>query len=282
MAKILIVNPKAGNGKGLEVANKIKDIYPNEKVVIYPTKCKGDATIYIKNNVTDKDTVYSIGGDGTLHEIVNGLVCKKAKLCVVPSGSGNDFYKSNDNTVEKIIDVGYANDEYFINSFSIGLDADVGINAEKFKKKYIPRNMIYNLSIIYTILNYKSKELEIDLASFRKTMITVMNGQYYGGGFRISPDAKIDDGYLDLTVVDELNTLKLVKLLTKVIKQTHTTDKYVNISRIKNIRISSPSILTACIDGELVRSNDFEIGIREKCLTLYNDPNIDVRQLIKK
>lgn len=98
MKRVFIVNPKAGNGRSLKMINAIKEICKEEKLnyeIVYTTD-KGDATNIARKNSSniDETIIYSVGGDGTLNEVVNGIVGSNAVLGVIPGGTGNDFYKS--------------------------------------------------------------------------------------------------------------------------------------------------------------------------------------------
>lgn len=283
--RVLIVNPISGKGKSIEVLSYIEERLRNDNIdyeVLY-TKKRMDATNYVKELTKPNDIIYSIGGDGTLNEIVNGIIGLDRKLCVIPAGSGNDFYKTiADSKQGAQIDIGIANEKYFINSFSIGLDADICDNTILFRKKYIPSSMIYNLSVLYTLLGYKSKNMDIDEENKDCTLITIMNGMYYGGGFKISPDAICNDGLLNMTIVDKKSKAAIVYLLTKLLKATHQGEKGVYTSKINKLRITSNTDLLACIDGEMIHSNNYEIGIIPNAIELYKDEKIDIKKILKK
>lgn len=283
--RVLITNPVSGGGKGLEISKIIEKqlkAYGIDYKVFYTEK-KHEATLLAKEMPLPNDIVYSIGGDGTLNEVVTGIVNSDKKLCIIPAGSGNDFYKTiSENKGLSKIDVGYANDKYFINSFSIGLDSDICGNANLFRKSYIPSSMIYKLSILYTLFGYKAKEMTIDEEVKKATILSITNGKYYGGGFKISPDAVIDDGFLDMTLVDEKSKMEIIYMLGKLIKATHQECNGVTSSKIKNLTITSNTELLACLDGEMITSSEFKIGIIPKAINLYQDEVIDVKKLIKK
>ena len=113
----------------------------------------------------NKDYVlYIVGGDGTLAITLPAIVGTKNKLGIIPAGSGNDTYRSVKNLPngEHKIDIGKINDVYFINVACIGIDAEVANNKDKFKKKFIPKNQIYNVSLIYTFFKYKFRKIKFN------------------------------------------------------------------------------------------------------------------------
>ncbi|MGN1353000.1 MAG: diacylglycerol/lipid kinase family protein [Bacilli bacterium] len=97
---IFIINPKAGNGKGIELISRLKEL---EKKIIHVTKEKGDATkfLLVVAKKYPNATIYSVGGDGTLNEVVNGIYDKNCKLHIVPFGSGNDYNRIIKSIYEK-------------------------------------------------------------------------------------------------------------------------------------------------------------------------------------
>ena len=116
MKHVFIVNPTAGSGRALKVSNNIKRVCEEENLdyeIIFTNKV-GEATKIVKKMKNEKNIIYSVGGDGTLNEVLNGIMGSKNMLGVLPAGSGNDFYR----TLEKIddemplIDVGEVNGKY--------------------------------------------------------------------------------------------------------------------------------------------------------------------------
>lgn len=283
--RVFIVNPVSGKGKSVEVAKILGEKCKHDNIdycTMY-TNNKGDATNYVKDLTLPTDIIYSVGGDGTLNEIVSGIVGLDRRLCVVPGGSGNDFYKSvMEDSVSGMVDIGYVNDKYFINSFSIGIDADICENSNLFRKKYIPSSMIYDLSIIYTLVNYKSKNMAMDGMNQDCTLISITNGKYYGGGFKINPSAMLNDGFLDMIIAEKMSKPEIIYLLTKLLKGTHQYQKGISTSKIKELKIHSSVELLTCIDGEMFKCNNFNIGIVPKAIKLYDDEEINVKKLLKK
>ena len=162
MKHIFIVNPISGKGNALKIADKIKKVCEKKGLdyEMYYTEYPGEAKRIAKKYIFSKNIIYSVGGDGTLNEVLNGVVGTKNLLAVVPAGSGNDFYKTLSKIDEKTptIDIGKINNRYFINIVSIGIDAEVADNVSLMKKRKIPPKQIYNASLVYTFFKYKYKD----------------------------------------------------------------------------------------------------------------------------
>ncbi|SHE79682.1 diacylglycerol/lipid kinase family protein [Clostridium fallax] len=290
MNHLFIINPMAGKGKTLKYVENIKEIFNerDEKYIIEITKYKGHATEIVKEYTKKSQyRVYSIGGDGTLNEILNGIINSNSSLAIIPAGSGNDFIRTivknldDDNILfntingeDKIIDLAKVNTRFFVNISSIGFDANV-VNNSKFykKKKFISGPMAYFISIITTIFKFKPINIEIKiddkLIKDRILLLAVANGKYYGGGIPIAPFAKIDDGLFEIYLIKQVSIFKLLKSLKKVIKGEHTYSvEEIDYLKGKSILVSSKEKLIVNIDGEIVESNELNFKIISKGLKI--------------
>jgi diacylglycerol kinase (ATP) len=287
MRHLFIINPKAGEGKTKDIIPLIEKICRKEAIdyIIEITERVGHAK-EIAENYTSKEfmRVYSVGGDGTLNEVLNGMAESDSCLAVIPCGSGNDFVRSltDKENIEEILnasikrefellDLGKCNNKYFINIASVGLDAEIVYNAIKLKRlPLIPSKFAYLLSIFTTVFGYKSKNLNIqldDVNIFEKTLITaVANGKYYGGGMKVAPRAELCDGNLEICHVKEASPLKIIRLFPKLIKGIHDTIKEVTFYKAKKIRIQCQEEISVNIDGELFRAKDISLEIVPKAI----------------
>lgn len=281
MNHLFIINPAAGKGKGVKYAEAIRNYFKhrNEPYYIEFTKGPGDASRIAKDYVsTDHYRVYSIGGDGTLNEVLNGIVNSSSSLAIIPSGSGNDFFRNLDDVLdeslltrtihgtEKFIDIGKVNDRYFINVASAGIDAEVVFNANRFKKLPLFNGMVaYVAGVFYTVFKYKSfnSTVTIDHVNYDKEtlLLAVANGKYYGGGMKIAPSANIDNGYLDIYHIDKANPFRILKLFPLLIKGRHESIKEVTYFKSKNVKISSDLGFLLNIDGEISKVREATFGI---------------------
>lgn len=286
MKYIFIVNPASGNGKALKVVQNIKNVCLENKYdyEIHFTSGANDATKIARKYRFSQNIIFSVGGDGTLNEVVNGIVGSKNMLGVIPCGSGNDFYKTLDliDDPMPLIDVGKINNKYFINIVSIGIDAEVADNVSKMKKIKIPPSQIYNASIVYTFFKYKFKNInvEIDENNIRNgkcTILTICNGRVYGGGYKIAPDALLTDGYFDVYFVDKIRKPFIPFIIGLLKKGTHESHKNVHKSKATRVKFKCPYDLVCNVDGEIIVDNKFDIKILKSELLIYND-----KKLIKR
>lgn len=277
----IILNPMADMGKAWTVANDLRPIiseYGNAdwSGTVYPTH----ATELAKQAGDDGyDMVIAIGGDGTVHEVVNGLMLipefKRPILGVVPVGSGNDFahaisvpeqpdralahaLKGETSTV----DIGLMTDEngrqeYFDNTVGIGFDAVVTIRSHKLP--IVRGFLMYFTAVIQTILlNHRPSKMTIqtddETIEQSNLMVTVCNGGREGGGFMIAPDAKNDDGVFHYTLVTKCSRPMMFRLIPEFMNGTHERFDQIKIGTCKKLSLSSEFPVYIHADGEIYTS----------------------------
>ena len=277
MKYVFIINPASGKTDYDKIKENIIKTLENEEYEIYETKAPKEATEIASRFKNEENTiVYSVGGDGTLNEVVNGIAEGKCKLGIIPTGSGNDFYRTlKEAQSENVrLDLGKVNGRYFINIASVGMDAETCNNANKIKSK-IKLHSSYYLALIHTFLTFKSKslKLKIDKNVYAGDYIiaAICNGKYYGGGFKIAPVASFDDNQFDIYLVSKAGKLKLIKILLALLKSEH--EKYNEVRKYtgKNITITSENNLIVNIDGEITISKNIEIEMIQDALIIYNN-----------
>lgn len=277
MKYVFIINPASGKTDYDKIKQNIMKTLENENYEIYETKAPKEATEIASRFKNEENTiVYSVGGDGTLNEVVNGIAEGKCKLGIIPTGSGNDFYRTlKEAQTENVrLDLGKLNGRYFINIASVGMDAETCNNANKIKSK-IKLHSSYYLALIHTFLTFKSKslKLKIDKNVYAGDYIiaAICNGKYYGGGFKIAPVASFDDNQFDIYLVSKASKFKLIKILASLLKSEH--EKYNEVRKYtgKNITITSENNLIVNIDGEITISKNIEIEMIEDALIIYNN-----------
>ena len=277
MKYVFIINPASGKTDYDKIKENIIKTLENEEYEIYETKAPKEATEIASRFKNEENTVvYSVGGDGTLNEVVNGIAEGKCKLGIIPTGSGNDFYRTlKEAQTENVrLDLGKVNGRYFINIASVGMDAETCNNANKIKSK-IKLHSSYYLALIHTFLTFKSKslKLKIDKNVYAGDYIiaAICNGKYYGGGFKIAPVASFDDNQFDISLVSKASKFKLIKILASLLKSEH--EKYNEVRKYtgKNITITSENNLIVNIDGEITISKNIEIEMIEDALIIYNN-----------
>jgi YegS/Rv2252/BmrU family lipid kinase len=221
-------------------------------------------------------TVAALGGDGTVHEVINGLMRiepeRRPKLGIVPIGSGNDFAHAagiNPNPQEavrrafigapRLIDVALIKDgtgrsEYFNNTAGIGFDAAINIRSRKLR--FVTGFAMYLTATLQSIaLNFHAPTMKVQLDGAMLDqpilMFTVGNGPREGGGFITTPASKIDDGLLDFVYITQVSQIRMLQLLPKVMNATHIHEPDVKIGQTTRLVIDADRALPIHIDGEL-------------------------------
>ena len=291
-----IINPKAGK---LDISKKIvKEIEEsfkdnNEKFTIYITKDKNDATNYSKEVCEIEQGIlkfYACGGDGTLNEVVNGIVgYSNAFVSVIPYGTGNDFvnnftYHKDFFNIKEIInfnnekiDLLKINNKYSVNLCNIGFDAKVARNISKFKRfPLISGQGTYTLSVFYTLLHKMHSNLEITIDNLEVLkgdflLCIAANGMTYGGGYKGAPLAEVNDGLMDICIFKKVSRFKLLKLINIYKRGEHLENEemkeYFIYRKCKTINIKSKEDLTVCIDGQIIIDKEINISIDNKAIS---------------
>lgn len=282
MKYVFIINPTSGNGDKSSLIKKISSYCINNNIdyAIEITKHREDGKYLALKYKHSKSIIFACGGDGTLNEVLNGIVGTKNKLGLIPCGSGNDFYKTIDTYKDKElpIDIAKVNDRYFINVFSIGIDAEVGLYASKLKSKGVNPKKIYNKAIFKTFINFRKKLMEIEVKNNVKMdkfmMLSVCNGRYYGGGYYIAPDASLSDGLLDLYSVSKISKLAVPPLINLLKKGEHEKSKFVEHLMVTKLKIKSKNDLRCCIDGEEYIAKKLVFKVIKKGVVFYQDKEL--------
>lgn len=241
--------------------------------------------------INEFSQIISVGGDGTVHEIVNGLMLASQEqetipLGIIPLGKGDDFAKmippetpignqpfNWQTAIEKIqagktalFDVGriegdnlrpeYGSGEYyFINSFDVGFGAHGAQNLTTIPS-YFQGLSAYLATIVKTMVNYPTLNLRLQIDGrepFEQstTITAIMNGRCMGNSFWFCPQAFADDGLFDVLVSDKVGRLSILRLLPKLMKGTHTDEPVVHMHRARKVVIESREPIIVETDGEI-------------------------------
>lgn len=287
----LICNPTAGRGRAGRLLGDVQTLLHSLGVTntVALTHCAGEATTLAAQAFADGCTrVIAMGGDGTLNEVVNGLVQAqppdkqtngRAQLGVIPVGTGNDFVKMLGipqdwrTACTRIaqgqthrVDVGRINGRIFLNNVGIGFDAQVGIEAKKIR--WLSGHAVYLAALARNmLLSYRTPEVSVHLDHIKIkqsiTLLTIGNGRCSGGGFWLTPDAQVDDGFFDICLVRGLSKAQMLALVPSAMKGTHITAEPVRMSRARQITVSSADPLPVHADGEILYTDahHLEIGL---------------------
>jgi len=277
----LILNPAAGRGYGARAEPELRQWLDAEGVEFDMVHTKGEwhAAELARRAAEDGfRTIVSAGGDGTANEVINGLMAASQngstrRMGIIPAGSGSDFASGVGLPLDlreacrrvarehfKTIDLGRVTipgqePRYFGNVVGIGFDGAVLIETLKMKRlRGLP---LYLLAVLKTILlnfepplmtiRYDGKEMELPA-----TLVSVANGPREGGGFVIAPNARTDDGLLDLCIAREVSRLRMLRLIPHFLRGTHTDLDPITMDQAQAATISSPDGLVAHVDGEVL------------------------------
>lgn len=250
------------------------------------TSAPGDAERLARERSLDDDRlVVAVGGDGTVHEVARGLVGGRALMGVLPVGSGNDFARMLLSPTEpeaalawfaeakpRACDVGQVRlqtvagqviEGHFVNSLGIGFEAEVAASAGQ--AKVFRGFSRYLVAALVHLFSYRAPEMQLrwndQAIEDRQFLIAVGNGQSAGGGFRLTPEAEIDDGKLDLCRADALPIHRLLRILPSVLRGTHGRFAGVHADRIERISVDCPAGVGVHGDGEILARDAVRIEV---------------------
>ena len=276
----LILNPMADMGRAWRAANDLRPVVTQYggaewSGTVYPTHA---AELAKQAALDGYDLVVAMGGDGTVHEVINGLMQAPAEnrpaLGIVPIGSGNDCAHAlgiitNDSakamahalTAEPgTMDLGllvdeFGRKEYFDNSLGVGFNTIVTINSHKLP---VLRGVaMYFAAVIQTILfnhDPMNLQMEIDGQKLEQEiqMFVVANGPREGGGFVLAPAARPDDGILNYLIARKMGRATMFQMLGAVLQQTHANLSQVTLGVCKKVSLNSATPLYIHTDGEVI------------------------------
>ena len=291
MNLLFIVNPAAGYGENSAInsIDLIKEFCTSRNIdyKIDKTSYKGHATLLARQAVKSEikyDAVVSVGGDGTLLEVANGLMGSDILLGILPAGTGNDFARALGipSTIKeslgflakkksRLVDVGKLENIFFVNVASVGFDAEIIRDILKFKK-FIPGRASYYIAALLKFFTFKFKEITINIddekINTKILLVAIANGTHYGGGMNVNPNGKLEDGYLDVIVVNSLPRYKIPFLMIKFIKGTYQDLPYVKTYKCREISIDSMEKLVINADGDILGNTPVKFSIKPLSLNV--------------
>ncbi len=272
---LILLNPEAGHGRARKMASLIPSLAKDLGWVVEQRETREsghEVEIAAEACRNGWPVIIAVGGDGTVHGAVNGLLSEgetETVLAHVPVGTGNDLAqtvglnkrKAPGQNLRRILDgeirlfdVGRALDEYFINSVGLGFAAAAATNLVKYKR--LGGFTSYVVAVYQTFFTYKAPELAVRSTAYSERgqilMVEATLGKTTGGGFKVSPDADPCDGQLDVCLIREIGTLTFLRYVPRVIRGTHVGLPPVEIFQTPRVEVQSfagPPIVH--LDGEL-------------------------------
>ncbi|MFC0273934.1 diacylglycerol/lipid kinase family protein [Metabacillus herbersteinensis] len=291
-----IVNKVSGNGRALKIWNKIERILIKKNVLycVYYTEKPKHATLIVQELINEKCNciIVVVGGDGTIHEVLNGLIGSNTPLGIIPAGSGNDFSRGLGISLEhdkaldrilngesKIIDIGIVNSTYFCTVAGIGFDGEVAYvsNQSIFKKIF---NLIrighltYIINTIKVLFQFTPADITVvidkKIYKFQKVwLVAVANLPFYGGGLPICPKAECTDGLFDICIVHGMTKFQFFRILKLVLKGQHMSSPSIKIIKGTELEINSSTPLMIHGDGEIIGRTPAQIRIEPHSLYVF-------------
>lgn len=283
MKYYFVVNPNSGK-KNIteEITQKVNSFFGGDSskyeiVISHDVEAKAHTTRQIcEQNAGTPIRICACGGDGTLNGVASGsLGYQNVEIGYYPAGSGNDFikcfggaddYRSIENFVNwksRPVDMLRVNDTYCINLLSVGVDADVNYCLPKYRRvPLLGGPMAYNMSVLENFFKPMGKDLKVSIDGVEQSgkymLIAMGNGRVYGGGYYATPEAKYDDGIMDIVLIDKISKLKIVGVLGIYKKGEHIKDGsvvgdmkgYVHYYHAKNVTVESKKEFVVNADGE--------------------------------
>ena len=286
MTKILLIaNPKSGTinfNKAISSVKKHFKRYSIESTLII-TEYGGHAVDISKNeNLNIFDSVCAMGGDGTLFEVLNGMLSRSADdripISLIPNGTGNSFMKTvgvteQDSAVKIVagnssrkIDVMKAScgqkDFFSLNLIGWGMATDISVFAEKLRAFGGQR---YNIASFFEIIKNKRRIAKITIDGVKRegdfAFIIACNTKYVGKDMKMAPKAAIDDGLIDLIIVKKASSLKLFSVFPKLFDGSHVDHDACEYVHCKSFSIYPNDTGDLNIDGEIIGSSPVSVSL---------------------
>jgi len=274
----IVLNPTSGGGAGARAEREIARDLARRGVPfeIHRTEGRGHAAELARDFANrGVARVGAAGGDGTIHEVVNGLMQSRVRsttLALLPIGTGNDFVKvvSGTRTLPAALetvargscrryDLGIVKwdggSEYFTNAMGTGIDVEVVRQLQRLP--HMPGALKYLAALVRALLKYRPVPLHAsingDTIDTRAMILAVGNGTCQGGGFYLAPNARPDDGVFDITLVREVGLRDVVTLVPRILRGTHGGHVAVLMRTARALRVESGDDRPLCfhVDGEL-------------------------------
>lgn len=286
---LVLLNPTSNRGHMEAYRALVKAKAEENQGEYIETQRGGEVEERAKQAALQGRPVVAVGGDGTVHEAVNGILSSgcQVPLGLVGAGSGNDYAwvtlnlpKDPAEAVERAFhgrvvqaDAGKLNGRYFANAFSVGLDGEIAAMAARLKKYPLMSGFrLYYTSTITELLfgyhkcpflhlNMFDGEKEFAIETNRYVLIAISNGPTYGAGFRINPKADYQDGFFDICTIRYTPLLRALRLLPIVQKGEHENLPEVTFYRAKKIDIECRKPAGLQVDGEATREISFHAEI---------------------
>ena len=267
----LVLNPTAGRGRALGRRDFISRFLKERGVepVWHVTDGPGHAGRIVRG-LPEGSLAVAVGGDGTVHEVAAACIGTERSMAVLPAGSGNDYVKAlgagrrlrksleviSGGGKVRVVDAGEVNGILFNNGLGIGFDAEVAAGVSK-APRWLGGFGGYMWSVARLLASFGCHEATLRLdggpAIQAKTiLVAAALGTTYGGGFRLAPDARLDDGFFDVVWSEEVSRSEVLRLIPLALWGTLPKHPKVHVTRAREIEVDLAEEVPAHVDGELL------------------------------
>jgi sphingosine kinase len=289
----IVVNPRGGMRRGISVLDRVKPILNASGAVldVHVTQHRGHATEIARSlNLHDYDGLCVIGGDGTVHEVVNGLMQRGEPITVplglIPAGTGNTLHQHIQcddplQAARKILegktqplDIARVtlNDRvvYCINIIGWGAVADINATAENLR---FLGSVRYTLAALWHILRAKRHRIQIvhsdQVIDDEFLFVIACNTKYTGAGMKLAPRAELGDGKVDLIMVRKATRWQMLTLFSRVFNGSHLSLGFIEYHQVRSFALHSQGNERLNLDGEMTGNAPFTVDVEEDVIRIF-------------
>lgn len=265
----LVVNPSSGRGKAARILPEVRARLAGMgcDVEVLESRSAEHASELAADAASRHEVVAAVGGDGMVAFVAQGVIGSRAALGIVPSGTGNDLAANLGYARRKpleacavlargsrrSIDIGrIEGGRAFLCVAGGGFDSEC--NREANRIRYLRGTAVYLIAVLRTLKRFRPARFDVTLdgerRSFAGMFVAVGNASSYGGGMRITPDARLDDGVFDVCMVGEMGRATLLAQLPRLFTGGHIRHPAVDVARARRVRIEADRPFALYADGE--------------------------------
>lgn len=280
-----IVNRNAGSGSAPveRLAGALSS--SGDEIRVHGLSGADGETAVIRDALAHVDAVVIGGGDGTINRFVGEALARRLPLGILPLGTANDLARTLGIPADpdkaaglvvsgktRAIDVGLANDVYFVNAAGVGLSVDMGASMSDHEKSVLGVTA-YARHLLRLVGRDNAFNVEIDADEIRMRgrviQVTIANGRHYGGGMTVREDAAIDDGVMDVLMVRPRTALAYVRHFMAFRSGRYRPGAPVSLGRARSLQLRTKKVRDVSVDGEVRTSTPLTCRIADKALTVF-------------